>query len=103
MKKCKRSSAKNRNAPRVVSGLVATPDLDGLELANRHLLDTLRSLTFTVQNNVRRAVDYRNLDSEELGSVYESLLELHPQVNVAAATFVLTSGAGSDRKPTGSH
>ena len=27
---------------------------------------------------VRRAVDFRNLGAEELGSVYESLLELHP-------------------------
>ena len=29
-------------------------------------------------SGVRRAVDYRNLGAEELGSVYESLLELHP-------------------------
>ena len=27
-----------------------------------------------------RAVDYRNLGAEELGSVYESLLELHPEL-----------------------
>ena len=81
----------------------ATPDLDDLELANRDLLDALRALTFTAENNVRRAVDYRNLDSEELGSVYESLLELHPQVNVAAATFTLAGGAGSERKTTGSY
>jgi hypothetical protein len=81
----------------------STPDLDHLELANRDLLNAVRALAFTVENNVRRAVDYRNLDSEELGSVYESLLELHPQVNVAAPTFALTSGAGSERKTTGSH
>jgi hypothetical protein len=81
----------------------STPDLDNLELANQPLLTALRALAFTVQNNVRRGVDYRNLDSEELGSVYESLLELHPQVDIPAGLFTLTTGAGSERKTTGSH
>jgi hypothetical protein len=48
-------------------------------------------------------VDYRNLDTEELGSVYESLLELHPQLNVEAAIFALEVVAGSERKTTGTH
>lgn len=81
----------------------STPELDSLELSNRDLLDVLRTLAFTMENGVRRPVDYRNLDSEELGSVYESLLELHPQVNVVAATFTLVGGAWSERKKTGSH
>ena len=37
----------------------------------------------------RRAVDYRNLGAEELGRVYESLLELHPELNADAGTFAL--------------
>jgi hypothetical protein len=81
----------------------ATPDLDGAELANQPLLAAIRALTLTVEASVRRPVDYRNLDSEELGSIYESLLELHPAVNLAAATFELSTGAGSERKTTGSH
>jgi type I restriction-modification system DNA methylase subunit len=48
-------------------------------------------------------VDYRNLDTKELGSVYESLLELHPQLNVDAAAFALQVVAGSERKTTGTH
>ncbi|MCX7049223.1 MAG: N-6 DNA methylase [Candidatus Sumerlaeota bacterium] len=48
-------------------------------------------------------MDYRNLGSEELGSVYESLLELHPEINTAAAAFDLKSAAGSERKTTGSY
>jgi hypothetical protein len=48
-------------------------------------------------------VDYKNLGSEELGSIYESLLELHPLVNTDAATFWLTSVSGSERKTTGSY
>ena len=81
----------------------ATPDLDDAEIANHDLLDAVRALAFTVENSVRRPVDYRNLDSEELGSVYESLLELHPQMNLDAATFKLNTAAGSERKTTGSY
>ncbi len=44
--------------------------------------------------SVRRAVDYKNLGSEELGSVYQGLLELHPQVNADAGTFVLETASG---------
>lgn len=63
----------------------------------------VRGLAFTTDGRVRRAVDYRNLGSEELGSVYEALLELHPEVNVPARTFALFSGSGSKRKTTGSY
>lgn len=77
------------------------PDLDPLELSNQALLATLRALTLTIEQNVRRRVDYRNLDSEELGSVYESLLELLPALE--RGSFVLRLGAGSERKTTGSH
>lgn len=81
----------------------STPDLDGLDLANADLLRALRALSYTAEGGVRRPVDFRNLDSEELGSVYESLLELHPEVNTGAGTFALNQGAGSERKTTGSH
>ena len=79
----------------------STPDLDSLELSNQTLLAALRALTLTIEQNVRRRVDYRNLDSEELGSVYESLLELLPALE--RGPFVLRMGAGSERKTTGSH
>lgn len=81
----------------------ATPHLDGADIANRGLLDAIRSLALVIEGRVRRPVDYRNLDTEELGSVYESLLELHPQLNVDAAAFALEVVAGSERKTTGTH
>ncbi len=62
-----------------------------------------RSLCFTQDKNVLRPVDYKNLGSEELGSVYESLLELHPDINTDAATFALSAVTGSERKTTGSY
>jgi hypothetical protein len=79
------------------------PDLDRAELVNEHLLEAVRALAFIEEGGTRRAVDYKNLGSEELGSVYESLLELHPEVNVDAATFELRVAAGHERRTTGSY
>jgi hypothetical protein len=81
----------------------ATPDLDDAELPNQQFLDAIRALAFTVDNRTPRPVDYKNLGPEELGSVYESLLELHPAIHTEAATFDLNVAAGSERKTTGSY
>ncbi len=81
----------------------AIADLDGCDIANRDLLEAVRALAFTVDNNILRAVDYKNLGSEELGSIYESLLELHPELNVDVGAFELTTAAGHERKTTGSY
>jgi type I restriction-modification system DNA methylase subunit len=48
-------------------------------------------------------VDYRNMGSEELGSIYESLLELVPQHSASDRTFELVDRLGNDRKKTGSY
>jgi len=77
--------------------------LNECELSNRVFLSALRHLSFTEDKRLLRPIDYRNLGTEELGSVYESLLELHPQVNVSARTFELGSASGSERKTTGSY
>jgi len=79
------------------------PDLNNCKLANDALLSAVRDLCFTEENRILRPVDYRNLGTEEMGSVYESLLELHPELNVDAFTFSLKTYAGSERKTTGSH
>lgn len=80
----------------------ATGLLADCQLANDDLLSAIRSLS-TIDEGIRRAVDFRNLGSEELGSVYESLLELHPTLDRATATFTLDEVAGSERKTTGSY
>lgn len=81
----------------------ALPDLKGASLPNAYLLQAVRALAYTHTNGVRRPVDYKNLGSEELGSVYESLLELHPEVDASASDFELKSAAGNERKTTGSY
>jgi len=81
----------------------AMPDLQGCDIANSDLLDALRALAFITDGHTRRPVDYKNLRSEELGSVYEALLELHPELNVDAGTFELQTAGGHERKTTGSY
>lgn len=81
----------------------AIPDLESCELSNMDMLDAVRALAFLSNESGRRPVDYKNLRSEELGSVYEALLELHPRLNTDAGTFELTTAAGHERKATGSY
>lgn len=81
----------------------AIPDLGVAELTNEDFLGAVRALTLTEQERIVRAIDYRNLGSEELGSIYESLLELHPAVNTDGATFELKVAPGHERKTTGSY
>jgi hypothetical protein len=60
--------------------LERTADLNDACIANADLLEAIRALSIVADKDARvlRAVDYRNLGAEELGSVYESLLELQP-------------------------
>jgi hypothetical protein len=81
----------------------STPDLNDCLLSNRYLLEAAHALAFVRDGNVRRAIDYKNLGSEELGSVYEGLLELHPLVNANAGSFELKISAGHERKTSGSY
>ncbi len=81
----------------------ALPDLVVADLSNSDLLEAIRTLTLTVEGRIRRTVDYKNLRAEELGSVYESLLEMHPDLNADAGRFELLVAAGHERKTTGSY
>ena len=83
----------------------AIPDLADAHIDNAHLLEAVRNLAFVRDDEAKglRPVDYQNLGTEELGSVYESLLELHAIADPEDRTFGLDSAAGSERKTTGSY
>jgi len=81
----------------------AIKSLADCELPNAHLLKAIYCLSFITQNSIRMSVDYRNLGSEELGSIYEALLEMHPILNIEAGSFLLNTAAGNERKTTGSY
>ncbi|QXV61543.1 DNA methyltransferase [Amycolatopsis sp. TNS106] len=77
--------------------------LQGLSLSNEYLLTAVRHLS-RVRDDARwRPVDYRNMGAEELGSIYESLLESVPKHSAVDGTFELINRLGNDRKKTGSY
>src|SRR6266545_6703498 len=79
--------------------------LRGLELSNEHLLAAVKSLARVYDKSARRwrRVDYQNLGAEELGSIYESLLELVPKWSKEKREFLLDVLPGNERKSTGSY
>ncbi|MEV0661719.1 Eco57I restriction-modification methylase domain-containing protein [Actinomadura luteofluorescens] len=92
-----------------LGGLFSDTDTDaplrGLSLSNEHLLTAVRHLSQVRDPSTRRwrAVDYNHLGAEELGSIYESLLELVPKHSAVDRTFELAELAGNTRKTTGSY
>ncbi|SCL50744.1 Eco57I restriction-modification methylase domain-containing protein [Micromonospora chersina] len=84
---------------------VADNPLKDQSLSNDYLLTAVRRLSLVRDAGSRRwrSVDYRNLDAEELGSIYESLLELVPKHSAVDRTFELVELAGNTRKTTGSY
>ncbi len=84
----------------------ATEDLNELHLTNRAFLEAIWYLSMYKESERGpwRRVNYRALDVEELGSVYESLLDFHPVITYLEGSrpeFALDPG--SERKSTGSY
>jgi hypothetical protein len=85
------------------------PDIDRCLLTNRVVLTVMRHLRWAEIEGSLTRVDYRNMGPEELGSVYESLLELVPNVDVTMRMFKFIgfededSTTGNKRKTTGSY
>lgn len=81
----------------------STPHLSGTVLTNRDYFEAVRRLSHLTRDGVLQRVNYETMGSEELGSIYESLLEVTPRVDVTERSFVLSSGAGNARRTTGSY
>ncbi len=81
------------------------PDLDAAKLENRALLGAFFRLAWLREPSGLVRVNWRDMGADELGYVYEGLLELVPQITGAGRSF---SFAGADesrghaRKTTGS-
>ena len=91
-----------------IGGLFEDGHLDELvqgSLANFDLLTAVRELSITREPKTGyvRVVDYRNLGAEELGSIYESLLEYVPHWDPAESRYTLALAAGNSRKTTGAY
>ena len=75
--------------------------LDRAAIANEHLLEALRTLAYfpSLSGKSLARINYRDMDTEELGSVYESLLELHPVIDVHVSPWRFAfAGEGSRPK-----
>lgn len=82
----------------------ATPHLDGVRLSNGDLLEALAALSTTRDaRGLRYPVSWRLVGAEELGSIYESLLELHLSFTPDGQALTLQTAAGHARKTTGSY
>lgn len=83
------------------------PHLETAKLRNRAFMEALYRLSWLADKNGMVPVNWRAMETEELGSVYESLLELQPQLGDDGKTLVFASEAaeqkGNQRKTTGSY
>jgi len=82
------------------------PALDGARLENRALLLAVFRLAWLREDGSLSRVNWRDMGPEELGSVYESLLELVPQIAKDGRQFAFATGGetkGNARKTTGSY
>lgn len=88
------------------------PILSGLACKNEDLLEAVRQLTMIEEERVLKRINYLDLGVEEIGSIYESLLDFVPRVfdrvqevqgaQVPANTLFLDP-RGMARKTTGSY
>lgn len=74
----------------------------GLHLSNDIVLRVVRLLTTTVLDTVRIKIDFKLIEEEEIGSVYESLLDYRPVYHKDAGTFELIP-ISTERKTTASY
>jgi len=84
-------------------GTGSLPALADCGLDNHDFLTAMRHLSLYEQKGQFRRVNYAAIDVEEFGSVYESLLDFHPQVRERDGKYEFLLVSGSERKTTGSY
>jgi hypothetical protein len=91
--------------PVLDGGLFEPIELEQLTVPNRDLLEAFYNLLYYYDEEARayQRVNYAALDFEELGSVYESLLDNHPDIVQEPAEPVFRFREGMERKSTGSY
>ncbi len=84
----------------------ATPELDRAEISNRFLMEAIFRLAWLRDEGLLMPVNWRDMETEELGSVYESLLELTPRLGSDGREFKFAEGTqtkGNARRTSGSY
>lgn len=81
----------------------STPMMNGAKISNRRFLTALFHLGFIMRNGATHRINWRDLKTEELGSVYEGLLEITPQLSSNGVFDLNDSVGGNARKTSGSY
>lgn len=82
------------------------PDLDASTLGNAALLEAMARLGWMREDRSLTRINWRDMGPEELGSVYESLLELVPDISADGRVFRFANSdasKGNARKTSGSY
>lgn len=82
------------------------PDLDASVLGNAALLQAMARLGWMRDDRSLTRINWRDMGPEELGSVYESLLELVPEISADGRLFRFANAdasKGNVRKTSGSY
>jgi len=89
----------------VLNGQLFEPlEIDRFRISNRDLLSALWFLiNYQEGQKSPRRINYAALDVEELGSVYESLLDFQPTITTSQVTPRFKFVKGTERKSTGSY
>lgn len=80
-------------------------DLMAASLSNKDFFAAMRLMRWAYLNGSYTLIDYKNMGTEELGSLYEGMLELVPQIanNDGTLTFRLLDSSGNERKSSGTY
>jgi hypothetical protein len=78
------------------------PNIGSAHIPNSEVVIAIRSLTTVEVNKMTLYVDYRNLGVEELGTVYESLLDYRLRINDTGGSLAVTD-ATSERIVASGH
>lgn len=81
----------------------ATPLMNNARISNRRFLTALHYLGFIMRDGATHRINWRDLKTEELGSVYEGLLEITPQLTASDVFTLDDNTRGNARKTSGSY
>ena len=73
---------------------------NGMKISNDIVLKVIRLLTTSANHKVRQRINFLEVSEEEIGAIYESLLDFKPYIS-STSQFQLIEG--TERKSTGSY
>jgi hypothetical protein len=79
-----------------IFGADQCPDIDNLSILNQRFLQAVYHLSWMEHAKSLVRINWRDMQTEELGSVYESLLELTPAITENATRFYFLNGEGDE-------